>query len=341
MSRKKITIIDVAKKLNVSISTISRALTDHHSISEKTKEKVRKAAAELNYSPNNVAASLRSGKVNSIGVVLPRINSSFLSNCVYGIESITYPAGYNLIICQSNENYEKEVISVKALIDNQVSGILLSLSNETININHIKEIIEKGIPLVMFDRISESLNTDSVVNDDFKITMDAIAHFHKNNYKKIAILSGPTHIYVYKNRMDGYLEALKKFNLEENNDWIIKDVQTNQEARLATETLFKAKSKPDAIFCTSDTIALGVIQTLQKMKLKIPDDVGVIGYANDTFSEIIQPTLTSIEQYPQEIGANAAKLMLDLIENKNWSKRVHKKIHIEPNLIIRDSSNRR
>jgi LacI family transcriptional regulator len=340
MKKDKITIVDVAKKLNVSTSTVSRALNNHHSISEKTKQKVRKVAEELNYSPNNVAASLRSGKVNSIGVIIPKINSTFMSNCIFGIESITYPAGYNLIICQSNENYEKEVDNIKALIDSQVSGIILSISNETENINHLKNVIDKNIPLVLFDRISEALNVDSVVNDDYKITMDAIAHFHKNKYRKIAIISGPNHIYVYKNRMDGYLEALKNLNLRINNDWIIKDIQTKEAAEDATETLFKGKSKPDAIFCTSDTLALGVLHTLKKLKLKIPDDVGVIGYSNDTFAEIIQPTLTSIEQYPQEIGANAANLILDLIENKNWSKKVHKKIHIEPNLIIRESSNR-
>ena len=340
MSKDKITITEVAKKLNVSISTISRALNDHHSISEKTKIKVRLAAAELNYSPNNVAASLRSGKVKSIGVMLPKINSNFLSNCVYGMENITYPAGYNLIICQSDEGYEKEVQSVKALIDSQVSGIILSLSNSTFNTNHIKNIIDRNIPLVMFDRIAEDLSVDSVVNDDLKVTIEAIQHFKDKKYKKIAILCGPTHIYVYKNRMQGYLEGLAKFNLKVNENWIFKDIETTQDAIVATEVLFNQKNKPDAVFCTSDRIALGVIKTLQKMNIKIPKEVGVIGYSNDTFADIIQPTLTTIEQYPKDIGANAAELMLDMIENKISSKKVHKNIHIQPKLIIRESTNR-
>lgn len=341
MKKTKITIVDVAKKLNVSTSTVSRALNDHHSISKKTKQKVRKAAEELNYSPNNVAASLRSGKVNSIGVIIPKINSSFMSNCIFGIESVTYPAGFNLIICQSNENYEKEMHNVKALIDSQVSGIMLSLSNETIEINHLKNIIDKNIPLVMFDRISEVLDVDAVVNDDFKITMDAIEHLHSKNYKKIAIISGPTHIYVYNNRMQGYLEALKTFNLKKNEEWVVKGIQTKQDAYQTTQNLFKGKIKPDAIFCTSDTIALGALEALKELKLNVPNDVGVIGYSNDIFTEITQPTLTSVEQYPQDIGANAASIMLDLIKNKSMLNiNSHKKIYIKPSLIIRDSSSR-
>lgn len=340
MKQKKNTIVDVARKLNVSTSTVSRALNDHHSISEKTKLKVRKAAAELNYSPNNVAASLRRGKVNSIGVILPRINSTFMSNCVSGIESITYPAGYNLIISCSDEDYEKEVQCIAALKDSQVSGIILSLSNETKNTGHLTNIISQNIPLVMFDRISESLNVDSVVNDDAAMTVQAIEHLHTMGYRKIAIISSPTHIYVYKNRMKGYLEAINSLGLTLNHDWIIENVQTKEQAQRSAEILFKAKDKPDAVFCTSDTIALGVIQTLQKLGINMPQEVGVIGYSNDTFSELIQPTLTSIEQYPQEIGVNAAKLMLDIIGDKNWSKQVHRQIHIKPSLIIRDSSNR-
>jgi LacI family transcriptional regulator len=341
MKKEKITIVDVAKLLKVSTSTVSRALNDHHSISEKTKQKVRKAAEELNYSPNNVAASLRSGKVNSIGVIIPKINSTFMSNCIFGIESVTYPAGYNLIICQSNENFEKEVDNIQALIDSQVSGIMLSLSHETFKNNHLKKVIDKNIPLVMFDRISEVLEIDSVVNDDFKITIDAIEHLYKNNYKKIAIISGPTHIFVYKNRMLGYLEALKNFQLEKNDAWIFEGIKTKQEAQQTIETLYENEVKPDAIFCTGDMLALGVLQALKNMNIQVPNEVGVIGYSNDNFAEITQPTLTSIEQYPQDIGANAANIMLDLIKNKSAIKNTaHKKIYIKPSLIIRESSDR-
>ncbi|WP_066222930.1 LacI family DNA-binding transcriptional regulator [Formosa haliotis] len=341
MKDEKITIKDVANYLNVSTSTVSRALTDHHSISKKTKLKVKKAAEKLNYTPNNIAASLRNGKLNSIGVILPKINSTFMSNCIFGIEKITQPAGYNLIICQSNENYENEVRNIKSLLDSQVSGIMISLSNETTNTDHLQTVIDKDIPLVLFDRTSDLLDVDSVVNDDYKSTIAAISHLYSQGYKKIAILSGPTHIYVYKNRMQGYLDALKLCKLKKNEDWIFDGVKNKLEAQAITQNIFNESNTPDAIFCTGDNIALGVLQTLNKMNIEVPKTVGVMGYSNDTFSEITQPTLSSVEQHPQDIGSNAASILLESIENKKKAdKKLHKKIYVKPKLIIRESTTR-
>lgn len=339
MSNKKTTIVDVANKLGVATSTVSRALQDHPTISQKTKKLVRKAARELNYSPNNIAASLRKGHGNSIGVIIPKINSNFMSNCIFGIESVTYPSGYNLVICQSNENYEKEVSNVRTLIDSQVSGILLSLSNETVDTKHLKNIIDNNIPLVMFDRVDDSLDVDCVVNDDVQISKKVIKHLAKNGYKKIALLCGPSHIYVYKNRYNGYLKGLDSLDLEQREEWVIKELHSKKEAFEITKRLFENSNRPDALFCTSDFIALGAIQALQDKGIKIPEEVGVIGYSNDTFSEIMAPSLTSIEQYPQDIGANAASIMLDLLERKNIGD-VRKKISIKPKLILRKSSER-
>lgn len=344
MKKKKITIVDVAKKLGVSTSTVSRALQDHHSISLKTKKLVRKAAEQLNYSPNNVAASLRRGKVNSIGIIVPRINSRFISNCISGMEKITYPAGFNLIICQSSENYEKEVHNVKTLIDSQVSGIIISISNETFNTKHLKDIISSNIPLVMFDRVDNSLGVDCVVNEDIVSSCEAICHFYDQGYRKIAILSGPRHLYVYKNRIDGYLKSLKEFNLQRKDEWLISELSTKEQAYLATQKLFKnSKEAPDAIFCTGDEIALGAIQYLKDIQKSIPKDVGVIGYSNDNFSSIISPSLTSIEQYPADIGSHAASIILDLLggSQDNVSTNSRKNIIIAPKLIIRESSNRK
>lgn len=339
MNKKKTTIRDVANKLNFSPSTISRALQDHHTISKKTKELVLKTVKELNYIPNNIATSLRKGKVNSIGVIIPKINSTFMSNCIFGIESITYPSGYNLIICQSNESYEKEVDNIRTLINSQVSGILLSLSNKTFNTDHLREVIDNNIPLVMFDRIDESLGVNCVVNEDMETSKDIVKYLGDKGYKKIAILSAPTHIYVYKNRLEGYLKGMDCYNLEKNNEWIIEGIEKKMEAFEATKRLFQNLQRPDAIFCTSDTIAYGALLALNDMGLDVPGDVGVVGYSNDAFSEMINPSLTSVEQYPQEIGASAAKILLDLFEQDNIQK-VRKKISIRPNLIIRQSTER-
>jgi DNA-binding LacI/PurR family transcriptional regulator len=341
MSKKKNTIIDVAKKLGVSPSTVSRALQDHPTISDKTKKLVRKTVDELNYSPNNVAASLRRGKVNSIGVIIPKINSTFMSNCIFGIESVTYPSGYNLIICQSNENYEKEIHNIRTLIDSQVSGIMLSLSNETIDTKHLQNVIDKNIPLVMFDRVDESLGVDCIVNDDTEISKEVVVHFANQGYKKIAFISGPIHIYVYKNRLDGYLKGLNKLDLEKREEWIIKGIQTKQEAYEATKKLFKSSNPPDAIFCTGDTIAHGAIQAIESMGLNVPNDVGVVGYSNDIFSEIINPPLSSVEQFPKDIGANAARIMLDLLKQEDTLQQVRKMIFVKPSLLVRKSSDKK
>ncbi len=342
--KKRTTIRDVANKLKVTISTVSRALDDHPTISEKTKILVRKTAKELNYSPNKVAASLRSGKGNSIGVIVPKINSNFMSSCISGIESIAYPAGYNLIICQSNETYKKEVHNIQTLIDSQVSGIIISLSNETKDSNHIKSIIDNKIPLVMFDRISDDLDVDFVVNDDYSTTTKAIKHLVNQGYKKIAYIGNASHVYVYKNRLNGYLNSLEELNVENNKKWIATNINTKEEAFEATKEMFKSKDKnncPDAFFCTSDITALGIILALEEMGIKIPDEVGVIGYANDPFSEIIKPSLSSIEQYPKELGENSAKILLELLKRKRPSTKAHKKVIINPSLIIRESSKRK
>ncbi|MFI1743358.1 LacI family DNA-binding transcriptional regulator [Thalassobellus sediminis] len=342
--RKKITIKDVANKLNVSTSTISRALNNHYSISDKTKVLVRKAAEELNYTPNKVAANLRRGKGNSIGVIVPKISTNFMSNCISGIESIAYPAGYNLVICQSNETYKKEIHNVQTLIDSQVAGIIISQSIETKNSDHLQKIIDKNIPLVMFDRISDSLDVDFVVNDDYTATTKAIQHFADQGYKKIAYIGAASHIYVYKNRFNAYIDSLEKLNLESNKAWVFTDVNSKDEAFKVTKRMFDSKDKdqyPDAIFCTSGINAVGTILALEELGIKTPEEVGVIGYANDEFSEIIKPSLSSIEQYPKELGENSAKILLDLFKHSASYTKSHKKVVITPSLIIRESSIRK
>ncbi|MFI1743359.1 LacI family DNA-binding transcriptional regulator [Thalassobellus sediminis] len=342
--KKRTTITDVANKLKVTISTVSRALDDHPTISEKTKILVKKTVKELNYSPNKLAASLRSGKGNSIGVIVPKIDSNFMSSCISGIESVAYPAGYNLIICQSNETYKREIHNIQTLIDSQVSGIIMSLSNETKDSNHIQRIIDGNTPLVMFDRISDNLDIDFVVNDDYSVTKKAIKHLAEQGYKKIAYIGAASHIYVYKNRLNGYIDSLKEFNLESNDAWIVTNINTQEEAFEATKKMFKSKDKnnyPDAFFCTSDINALGTMLALEEMGIKTPDDVGVIGYANDQFSRIIKPSLSSIEQHPKDLGENSAKILLELLKQKNPSTKAHKRVVINPSLIIRQSSNRK
>ncbi len=340
---QKVTIKDIAKKLNVTPSTISRALSDHPSISVKTKSLVKKTALKMNYHPNKMASSLRKGKGHSIGVVLPKINSNFMSNCIFGIESVTYPSGYDLIICQSNEFYEKEKDNIEALLASGVSGVLISLSMDTKDTEHLNNVLKRNVPLVMFDRIEESFSVDSAVNDDRVISAEAVVHLAAQGYKKIAILSGPTHSYVYNNRLMGYLDGLRLSGLEIKEDRIFSNIVSEEDAKNLVSNVLKKESKesrPDAFFCTGDKVALGAMQAAREAGLGIPSDIGVVGYANDPFSKIITPSLTTIEQFPKEIGTSAAKIIIDLIKQGKTFSSPNKKVLIKPQLRIRESSSR-
>jgi LacI family transcriptional regulator len=334
---KKANIMDVAKYLGVATSTVSRALQDHPSISAKTKKLVSNAVRELNYSPNKIAANLRSGNGMAIGVIIPKINSNFMSNCIFGIENVIYPSGYNLIICQSTEHYEKELSNVRTLIDSQVSGILISVSNETVSTDHLTMVKANNIPLIMFDRINESLEVDCVVNDDARGAAEAVEHLIEQGYSKIALLNGPEQIYVYQNRYQGYRQALTVNNLDLQPDWVIQNINSQKDAYQATNLWLDSKHPPDAIFCASDTLALGVLQALKERNIQLPQQMGVVGYGNDIYGDLTTPTLTSVEQFPQEIGASAAQIMLQMLGDKNI-KTIPKTISIRPRLIIRGSS---
>jgi LacI family transcriptional regulator len=337
---KKANINDVARHLGVATSTVSRALQNHHSISAKTKKLVLNAVRELNYSPNKIAANLRSGNRTAIGVIIPKINSNFMSNCIFGIENVIYPSGYNLIICQSTEHYEKEVSNVRTLIDSQVAGVLISLSNETMSTEHLAMIKAHNIPLIMFDRIEEALEVDSIVNDDVRGASEAVEHLLDEGYQKIALLNGPEHIYVYKNRYNGYRQTLAVKGANMASDHIIQNINTQQEAYAAASSLLDSANPPDAIFCASDVLAVGALQALKERNIQSPEQVGVVGYGNDIFGDLTTPTLTSVEQFPQEIGANAARIMLQILEDKH-TETIPKTISIKPRLVIRGSSSRR
>lgn len=336
---KRTTIKDVAKKLMVTTSTVSRALSNHPTISEKTKIMVRKAAREMDYKPNNIAASLRTGRGNTIGVIIPKINSRFMSNCIFGIESATYLSDYNLIICQSNERFDKEVNNIKTLINSQVSGMLMSFSNETNNSKHLKLARENNVPVVLFDRVDNSSEFDCIVNNDYLVSKQVIDHLHEEGCKSIAIFCGPTNLSVYKNRLDGFIDGIKLNGLPLNQDWIFKAVSTKEKVQQLTLDLFKNVTgvKPDAIVCTGDFLALGAISAINELGLKIPTDVAITGFANDSYSDLINPSLTTVEQYPQEIGFHAAKTLINIIE-EDFIKRINKTISVQSKLIIRESS---
>ena len=340
MTQKKknqVTIHDIARELNTTASTVSRALQGHPRISESTKKAVKELAKKWKYQPNIVASNLRKGKSNTIGVIVPHINRYFFSSVIAGIEEVANKAGYNIIICQTYEKYDKECSNVKILLNSRVDGILASLAKETKTYEHFEMIKEMGIPLIFFDRVINEMEVSKVILDDFAGAFKAVEHLINCGSKKIAHFAGPTHVSIYKNRLEGYLEALKKHKLKTGKELIFQDTLAKESGYEAVNMMIENKNLPDAIFSASDFSALGAILSLKSHKIKVPGEVAVVGFANEPYTTIMEPALSSVEQHAEEIGQVSAKLIFEEFKSKGESFSP-KKIIINPDLKIRESS---
>jgi DNA-binding LacI/PurR family transcriptional regulator len=337
MKQKACTIKDIAQTLNINISTVSRALNNSNSIKEETRKLVHDLALKLNYRPNAMASSLRKGKGNTIGLIVPNINRHFFSNLIYGVETVLGASGYNILICQSTDKLEKEKQAISTLINARVDGIIISITSETEQSGHIENAIENGIVLVQVDRVLHNLNTHKIVNNNFNASYNATKHLLAQGYKKIAHLSGPQTINIYKERQAGYSKALLESDLNDKSPIIYENTILAEKSYELVMKLHAEKNLPDAFFSASDFGALGALQALQKLKIKVPETIGIVGYANEPFTELTTPSISSIDQYSIEIGKEAAQIMLNELKNK-IDKKMVKQISIEPLLIIRDSS---
>ncbi len=337
MKSVQVTIHDIARILKISASTVSRALSDHPRISTETKKRVRALAKKLNYQPNIVASNLRVGKTNTVGIVVPRINRNFFSNVIGGFEEIVSNAGYRMMITQTNEDYNKEVENIKALINARVDGIIISLSADTKNYNHLKLVQRNGITLIFFDRITDKIETSRVVIDDLDGSYNAVSHLISQGCKRIAHFAGPEHLNIYLNRMKGYLNALKDNNIDIKDYLIINNILTKEKGFSACKHLMNLKNKPDAIFAASDYSALGAMVYLKETGYKIPEDIALVGFANEPFTGLLEPGLTSVDQHSNEIGIEVAKLFLDEVQHGEAGT-ICRDIIIKPDLIIRKSS---
>jgi len=337
MSRKQATIQDIARALNITASTVSRAINDHPKISKITKDLVWKTAREMQYQPNTIASNLRKGKANTVGMIVPRINRHFFSNVINGVESVLNPAGYNLIICQSEEKLSREIENIKTLISNRVSGILISLSVETHDVKHLQKVINNHIPMVLFDRVTDKLAVNCVENDDEAGSFDMTNHLLDQGCRNFIWMGGPRNVYIYKNRYNGYKKALELRGINPEEMIVFEGTPTLHVALDFMRTHLKTNPAPDVVFATSDYMAMGVIQACDEFGLKIPDDIAVAGYANEPFSELISPKLTTVEQYSEEIGRAAARLLLeDLLSEAD--EFIPRKTVLRPKLIIREST---
>ncbi|MTI30379.1 LacI family DNA-binding transcriptional regulator [Xanthovirga aplysinae] len=338
MKHGQITIKDIARKLSISPSTVSRALKNHPDISKKTKKKVQELAKELDYRPNSVALSLRSSKTYTIGVIIPEIAHHFFSTVISGIEHIAYKNGYKVVICQSNESYNRELMNTQAMLSSRVDGLLVSLSKETNDYEHLKDIQRRNIPLVFFDRICKELETSRIVIDDFEGAFQAVEHLIQQGCKRIAHLTGPTNLSISMDRLSGYKAALQKYNIPIDEDLVIKTDLNPQSGEENTKKLINLPKPPDGVFAVTDPVALGVLKACKKLNVKVPDEISIIGFAGEPLTELTEPQISTIGQPGFEIGQLAAQEFLrQLEEGENF---IPETKTLNSKLIVRESSRR-
>ena len=337
--KDKVTIYDISKKLNISAATVSRALNNNPKISQKTKELVMKTAAKMNYKQNKLAQALKSGKTHNVGVIVPYINRNFFSSVIRGIEEELSPHGYHVIICQSREDVNNEIKQIDTLLNTQIDGIFMSVAKTTQDTDHIEKVLKENTPLVFFDRKKDVTGLSSVTIDDFRGGYLATEHLIKQGCKKIAHFSGDLNLEIYKNRHEGYIAAMKDYGIEPIKEFSLQVNSKLESGASAIQDLWSEDEKPDAIFSASDYAALGAIQELKKMGVKIPEEVCVVGFSNEPFTKYMELPITSVDQTPVEMGRNAAKVFLEQIEGSK-TLTIEKKVVLAPELYIRDSSNR-
>ena len=336
MRSTQITIKDIARILGISPSTVSRALKDHPDINADTKKAVNELAGKLKYRPNAVALSLKNSRSYTIGVIIPELVHYFFSSVISGIEDVASQKGFTVIICQSNESYEREVANARTLLSHRVDGVLVSVSKETHTFDHLIELQEGGIPIVFFDRIAPEIDADQVIIDDLEASYKATRHLIEVGRKRIAHFAGPQNLVIGRDRLQGYLNALTEAGLPIDNRLII-EADTYEKARNAVITMIDAGDIPDGIFAVNDLTAIGAMQTIQKKGYKIPDDISIVGFSDGRFSGITDPNLTSVDQHGYEMGITAAEMLFHRILSNEITYIPEIKV-LNADLIIRGSS---
>ena len=339
-THKEITIYDIAERLKISATTVSRGLQDHPKISEKTKKKILAVAAEMGYRTNPFASSLRTKRGNIIGVIVPRLNSYFMSEVIAGVEKVVNEANYNLFISQSLETMQKEISNARAMFNNRVEGLLVSLAYTTNNIDHFEPFITKNIPVIFFDRVQEHTKCPSIFIDNYKAAYQLTTHLIEQGCKRILHIGGSQLRNVYDDRYNGYKKALEEHNLPFDDDLLIINDLSTQAGQDAGEIILNMKAKPDAVFAANDVCAVSCMQFLMDAGIRVPQDMAFAGFNNDPISRVIKPNLTTIDYRGFEMGELAAKLLIGHLTDNADLKQTHSLI-LRSELIVRDSSKRK
>ncbi len=340
MKFEAVTIKDIAKALNLSTSTVSRALRNSYEISSETKKLVLEYAEKINYHPNPIALSLKERRSRTIGVIVAEIANSFFSQVINGIESIAYDNGYNVIIAQSRESADREMLNLQYLTSRSVDGLIVSVSTETNDFGYFRELHQKGMPIVFFDRIVSEIETHKVTADNYKGAYDATVHLIKNGYRRIGTICNPAVLSIARERLAGYMAALTDNGLEVDHNLIRyceHGGMIQEEIEVAMNDLLNLPQQPDALFTSADKLTTGSLRILKAKGYNVPGDIALIGFSNTDLTELLNPSLSVISQPAFEMGETAIKFLLSLIESKRPVTDFETKI-LETKLIIRNST---
>ncbi|HKM92107.1 MAG TPA: LacI family DNA-binding transcriptional regulator [Prolixibacteraceae bacterium] len=336
MRSNQVTIKDIARELGISPSTVSRALKDHPDISQYTKQAVKELAKKLNYQPNAIALSLKHSRSFTLGVIIPETVHFFFSSVISGIEDIAYNSGYNIMICQSNELYSREKSNANMLFSNRVDGLLISLSKETQDFDHISLFQNNNIPVVFFDRGTDVFLCDQVIIDDYHAAFNIVDFMIKRGHKNIIHLAAPQNLDIGLKRRMGYEYALKANDLPFDESMVVYADKFEISTQKVNE-IIESGNIPDGIFAVNDLTALGALRALKKHNLNVPNDVGVTGFGNGQNAMLVDPPLTTIDQNGYKMGRKAAEILLTRI-NEGETNLTLKKHYVETKLIIREST---
>ncbi len=331
------TIVDIAKKLKISPSTVSRALRDHPDISKTTKTKVQELANRLDYVPDSLAQGLKQRHTKTIGIIVPEIKHHFFSSAISGIEDVAYNSDFNIMVCQSNEDYKREVINLQALVSNRVAGLLISISQTTIDTSHFDILKKRGIPIVFFDRCNDQIKESKVVVDDYQGAFDAVSHLIERGYQKIAHIASPDNISTGRERCRGYKDALEAAGKRVNEEYIVEGGFQQNDGSMAMHRILEIKERPDAVFAVNDPVAIGAYVVLKEKGIKIPREMALVGFSNNPITALLEPSLTTVNQPTYEIGKAAVEILLDQINSEEEDIEPVIKV-LKTQLIVRQST---
>lgn len=340
MKKNPATLSDIAKQLSISVSTVSRALHNHPAINKETKKQVTKLASKLNYQPNMLALGLLKNKTNTIGIIVPEITSYFFSSIIHGVQDLVNDAGYHLIISQSEESFEKEKEILAALSKVRVDGFLVSPTSETYNTRHFNKLISDGTPIVIFDRDCEGFIADKVLVNDYDGAFQAVEYLIKTGCRRIAHITGPPGLSISTHRLNGYLDALKKYNIPKEEQLIFTAGGFTPEFGVeAAREMIKMPQLPDAIFAINDGIAIGAMYVIKEAGIQIPDQISVVGFDDEPHSSYFIPPLTSVWQPVYDMGLLSARILLNKLTHVHTTDSIRHEL-LKPELMLRESSKR-